>query len=700
MTTYNHTPLEEITPIPATGATINAPLAELDTAIGNLDSLTTTAKDSTVEAINEVDAFLLAGGSVGGAVTVAGIVNAVAFVGDGSGLTGIGTGTGGVINTGSTTIGADSDEDGVGVIALQTRGVTRLQIENSGTITTPNEVDITRTNPATLALKVTGKVVHTANVTTAVGMGAANFFDMYAYDGDGTQWGNIFTRVYTVTGETIVAEAGGVYTCLYHGPTWGGGGFTLPKWKGVETGGAYVYGAGSVITWASGIEAHIPTCSDGGTVDTAAAVYLKSSPYTGITTVYPIYSDFIAASLFKGPLNVRDTGYPFEAWREGSACGMRLSVYQENATGGPFINFRFARGTTIETAADAVAGDTLGAWEFCGWQNGAFRLMARIQANAGTTLSPTSYAGRLFFRVNQNRSISAYPTIAMWINDNLCISVGTAGAPIYRMDVKGLGEVSVPVFTGTGLNDATSGITYTGFDLGTTTYTVVIDGTGAPDTFKWQKGTGSWTTGVAITGNAQTLTDGVTITFAATTGHNLTDQWVITVTPCGSLSASNAAGTRAFYVGNDTNVFMVGKITTYNNIATVGGGIPAEHALLDLTAQVATISATTLYAVPAAGVGMYRVSWVATITTAATTSCVLGGSTGFQLKYTDADDSVVKTTNPTTPEISATNATATSISGVLVAYCKASTNLQFLFGYTSVGGTPMAYNLHIVVEKL
>jgi hypothetical protein len=61
-----------------------------------------------------------------------GDVVVTSITGDGSGLTGIGSGTGGVINTGSTTIGADSDADGVGVIALQTRGVTRATIANLG----------------------------------------------------------------------------------------------------------------------------------------------------------------------------------------------------------------------------------------------------------------------------------------------------------------------------------------------------------------------------------------------------------------------------------------------------------------------------------------------------------------------------------------------------------------------------------------
>lgn len=53
---------------------------------------------------------------------------------NGSGLVGIGTGTGGLINTGSTTIGADSDSDGVGAIALQTKTLTRLEVRSDGTI--------------------------------------------------------------------------------------------------------------------------------------------------------------------------------------------------------------------------------------------------------------------------------------------------------------------------------------------------------------------------------------------------------------------------------------------------------------------------------------------------------------------------------------------------------------------------------------
>jgi len=83
-------------------------------------------------------------------------------------------------------------------------------------------------------------------------------------------------------------------------------------------------------------------------------------------------------------------------------------------------------------------------------------------------------------------------------------------------------------FVGSGLNDLTWGTGSTAADL--TLYEVVIDselgGTAGVDTFKWRVNGGAWTAGVDITGAAQTLADGQQITFAATTGHTDTDQWI------------------------------------------------------------------------------------------------------------------------------------------------------------------------------
>ncbi len=62
---------------------------------------------------------------------------------------------------------------------------------------------------------------------------------------------------------------------------------------------------------------------------------------------------------------------------------------------------------------------------------------------------------------------------------------------------------------------------------------IEIDAAAATDTFKVSyDGGGSWPiTGEAITGTPQTLGDtGLTVTFAATTGHSLADKWAFPTT--------------------------------------------------------------------------------------------------------------------------------------------------------------------------
>jgi hypothetical protein len=161
-----------------------------------------------------------------------------------------------------------------------------------------------------------------------------------------------------------------------------------------------------------------------------------------------------------------------------------------------------------------------------------------------------------------------------------------------------------------------------------------------------------------------------------------------TGTVAGSLSFAAATG----------GLTNTGVVATYKNIATVSNGIPSEIATVDLTAQSAAIAATTLYAVPAAGVGMYRIAWVAKVTTAATSSSTLGGTNGFQITYTDSTDSVVVTTAASV--VSTLNTTQAVISGEIIVFAKASTNIQYSIGYTSSGATAMVYNLHVKCEAL
>jgi len=81
-------------------------------------------------------------------------------------------------------------------------------------------------------------------------------------------------------------------------------------------------------------------------------------------------------------------------------------------------------------------------------------------------------------------------------------------------------------FVGSGLDDLTAAGTITN----TTNQDIVItiDATGTPDTFT-VTGAGDTELTVAITGSAQAITgaNGLTVAFAATTGHTVDDKWYI-----------------------------------------------------------------------------------------------------------------------------------------------------------------------------
>lgn len=140
-------------------------------------------------------------------------------------------------------------------------------------------------------------------------------------------------------------------------------------------------------------------------------------------------------------------------------------------------------------------------------------------------------------------------------------------------------------------------------------------------------------------------------------------------------------------------------VYSYNGANTATTGMPAIRAAPSLTGQSAAVGATTIFTAPAAG-GAFRISYVAAITRAASSTSALGGTNGFQVKYTDPTDSVVKTTIATAPTNSAANTTATAISGSVIVNAKGSTAIQYTYDYTSTGGTTMQYNIFIRVEAL
>jgi hypothetical protein len=141
-----------------------------------------------------------------------------------------------------------------------------------------------------------------------------------------------------------------------------------------------------------------------------------------------------------------------------------------------------------------------------------------------------------------------------------------------------------------------------------------------------------------------------------------------------------------------------GVVNQYNGISLVANGIPVLVAKADATAQAANIAATTLYAVPASGAGMYRVSCYVALTQPATTSSTIPAC---YAGFTDPDTNAVST-----PWISSTS-TGNTIGNTSVGQntsainAKASTNIQYgTTGYASSGATTMQYAIHVKLEYL
>lgn len=177
--------------------------------------------------------------------------------------------------------------------------------------------------------------------------------------------------------------------------------------------------------------------------------------------------------------------------------------------------------------------------------------------------------------VGQDQELKANEArvIKNWDSDSLGGMIRSKG---FTSVATGANYIKAVVFTGVGLNDATSGGTYTG--TVNATYTVIIDSSAAsPDTFKWKKNSGSFTTGVSASAGAHTLSDGVTITFAATDGHTLNDQWVITAVSYtaqadGMLHHFEGTSTRNYVVIEGDVAYINGSSITKTDIAAFTSG--------------------------------------------------------------------------------------------------------------------------------
>jgi len=130
--------------------------------------------------------------------------------------------------------------------------------------------------------------------------------------------------------------------------------------------------------------------------------------------------------------------------------------------------------------------------------------------------------------------------------------------------------------------------------------------------------------------------------------------------------------------------------------------LPVEAAEVDLTAQTAAISATTLLTPSVSG--LYRISVYLKVTRAATTSSTLGALT---IAFTDASDSVaqslvvgLRTEAGATATTNAGNATSSKLVGQCIVNAKAAVAITYAIAYVSSGTTTMLYEAHLKVEAM
>ena len=118
---------------------------------------------------------------------------------------------------------------------------------------------------------------------------------------------------------------------------------------------------------------------------------------------------------------------------------------------------------------------------------------------------------------NINSPTGTYTNIT--ISDTLLFGVAT---------IQSDNETHAPIYSSgqTGLDDLSSSGVYT--LNGSAIFQVKINSTGTPDNFVWRNGSvGAYSSEVAMTGSAQLLQNGISVTWGATTGHDVNDVWEI-----------------------------------------------------------------------------------------------------------------------------------------------------------------------------
>jgi len=159
------------------------------------------------------------------------------------------------------------------------------------------------------------------------------------------------------------------------------------------------------------------------------------------------------------------------------------------------------------------------------------------------------------------------------------------------------------------------------------------------------------------------------------------------VDPTGVLNATNGLKT-------SSGVELVGTITKYDNIVTVGKGVPSQIAAVDLATQSADIPGTSLYNVTT---GMYRVSAYIVLTTVDGVSSTLPS---VQIQWADPDTNTAVGWLALTPTNSG-DVFNTILQWSAVIHAKGGGGLSYnTTGYASNSPNAMKFALHIRLEAL
>ena len=149
-----------------------------------------------------------------------------------------------------------------------------------------------------------------------------------------------------------------------------------------------------------------------------------------------------------------------------------------------------------------------------------------------------------------------------------------------------------------------------------------------------------------------------------------------------------------------------GKTVKYNDIATVGNGIPSIYAEINSTGLTANVAATDLLAAGSVVAGRYRITAYLVTTTAASVSSTMPNA---QIVYTDSDSNTAVTLD-VSPILGAAglgqsglltaNAVGTVFTGSVLIYAKVGVAIQYQTVNYASTAAGMAYALRITLERL